>query len=190
MTVAPWARGSVAPGSGFSISRTTINQLTEHMLDAKASSEKAHSAADVLVQGMAYITRSEAMQKSMGAVAARRRSNPILAYRIPVQRISGAYYAGWYVRRLGIGIWAVGNATKEAYLIETGMYQRVRRPILKMSVISMLQFLQTTRLADMFADSLIQPRRNSRGQFQSFQRRMMGTQVLGGMAGPSGSLPG
>lgn len=184
-----YARAANLPGSGFSISRSTINRLNDLAFDARSSAERAGAAIDVLVQGMAYFTRSEAMRKSGGPVAPRKRSVPALAYRIPVQRITGAYYAGWYVRRLGHGVWVVGNATKEAYLIETGMFQRVRRPVLKMSVISMLRFLSTTRLADQFADSLLAPRRNAAGQFQSFNARLRGTTTLGGMAGPAGNLP-
>ena len=182
------ARGGVLPGSGFGISRKTFNQLEEFIRDNESSIEKVQFGIDKLVQLMAMVTVSEARKKSFGPVAARQRSNPALAGRIPVQRITGAYFAGWYIRRRGNGRWVVGNDAWEAYLIETGMYQTVRRPILKMSVISMLRFIQTTRTAERFMDDVLKPRRKG-GRFQSFQSRMMGTRTLGGMAGPKGVLP-
>jgi hypothetical protein len=109
-----------------------------------------------------------------------------------VQRITGRYYAGWYVRRLGNARWIVSNNSVEAYLIESGMYQRVRRPILKMSTISMLRFIQTSRTADKFMDWVLAPRRNSRGQFQSFSNRIRPFLASSNenLAGPQGSLPG
>lgn len=186
---AKWALGSSPPGTGFTISRKTFDKIDEYIQDNQASIQRSQFGIDTLVQGIVVLVRSNAMKRSFGPVAPGRRSSPALANRIPVQRITGTYYAGWYVRRIGQGRWAVGNSSFEAYLIETGMFQRTRRPILKMSVMQMLQFLQTTRVIEQFADSLIAPRRNAKGQFQSFKTRMRGTDTLGGMSGPQGRLP-
>lgn len=186
---AAWARGATPQGTGFTISRRTFDQIVEYIADNEGSIQKARCGQDVLIQGMVTFVRSEAMSKSFGPVAPRKRSVAALAGRIPVQRITGAYYAGWYIRRLGNARWAVGNSSWDGYLIETGMFQRVRRPILKMSVISMLRYLQTTRVSEQFADWIIAPRRNARGQFQSFSTRMGSTATVSRMAGPSGELP-
>ena len=128
---------------------------------------------------------------------------PALAGRIPVQRISGDYFAGWTQRKMGHARWMVYNDAREAWLIEYGIYQRQRRPILKMSVIDMLRFIQTTRAGERFLDSVLAPRRNAKGQFQSFDSRL-GTgfklSLTGGdlpgrgisnphIVGPSGALP-
>lgn len=172
------------------ISRKTFAQIEEFMLDNKASIAKSKIGLDLLTRGMVLVIKGYAQQKSSGPVAARHRSNPALAGRIPVQRISGRYFAGWTVKRLGHGHYIVYNDAVEAYLIETGLYQRVRRPILKMSMLGMLSLLQTTRTGERFLDWVIAPRRNARGQFQSFGGRISGTSSLGGMVGPTGSLPG
>jgi hypothetical protein len=159
--------------------------------DNSESRDKVNQGIDLLVRSMAMITLAYARQRSAGPVAPRRRSNPALANRIPVQRITGTYYAGWQIRRLGLARWLVFNDSKEALLIETGMFQRVRRPILKLSIISMLKFMEGTRTEQRFVDSLIRPRRNALGQYAaiSIGQRLMGTQTLGGLAGPVGKLP-
>ena len=167
-----WALGASPPGTGFTISRRTFDQIVNLIEDNTASIQRMRLGVDTMVNLMVVIVRSEAMKQSFGPVAARQRSNPALAYRIPVQRITGAYYAGWYVRRRGHGRWVVGNATKEAYLIETGLFQRVRRPILKNSAINMLRLLQTSRALEMFGDSILAPRRGANGAFRSFENRV------------------
>jgi hypothetical protein len=171
------------------ISRQTFDQIENYIADNLASIEKVNFGIDMLVRSMVMVVRGAAQAKSAGPIAPRRRSNPALAGRIPVQRITGEYFAGWTIRRLGNGRWVVYNDSVEAWLIEFGIYQRVRRPILKMSVIAMLRLIQTTRTAERFMDWVIAPRRSSLGRFQSFQTRLMGTQTLGGMAGPRGRLP-
>lgn len=160
------------------------------MADVEGSIEKSNQGIELLVRAMVLVIKGLAQKKSGGPVAPRQRSNPALAFRIPVQRITGAYYAGWTQRRLGRGHWILYNDAVEAYFIETGMHMRVRRPILKMSLIGMLRFIQTTRTADRFMDWVLAPRRDARGRFQSFNSRVMGSSTLGGMAGPMGRLPG
>lgn len=177
------------PRATASISRRTFEQIESFIADNNSSIEKVQFGLDTLVRAMVMVTKGIAQQKSGGAVSANRRSNPALAYRIPVQRITGEYYAGWTLRRLGNARWILYNDTVEAYLIEYGINMRMRRPILKLSLIGMLKFIQTTRSADRFLEWVIAPRRNAKGQFQSFSTRMQGTETLGGMAGPTGKLP-
>lgn len=160
------------------------------MADVEGSIQKTNQGIDLLVRAMVLVIKGLAQKKSGGPVAPRHRSNPAMAYRIPVQRITGAYYAGWTQRRLGRAHWILYNDSVEAYFIESGMHMRVRRPILKMSLIGMLRFIQTTRTGDRFLEWVLAPRRDARGRFQSFHSRVIGSSTLGGMAGPSGRLPG
>jgi hypothetical protein len=176
-------------GGVVTISRKTFDQIEDYIADNIASVEKANFGIDLLVRSIVMTVRGAAQAKSAGPIAPRKRSVPILAGRIPVQRITGAYFAGWTIRRLGNGRWVVYNDSVEAWLIEYGLYQRVRRPILKMSVIAMLRLIQTTRTAERFMDWVIAPRRSAKGRFQSFQTRVMGTETLGGLSGPQGRLP-
>lgn len=171
----------------FRITRNTFRNLEQWMEDNDASIDKAKAGLDALVRLSILVVKAEVQKRSYGPVAANQRSNPALAYRIPVQRITGHYFAGWTVRRTGRG-WMIYNDEIEAYLIETGMYQRVRRPILKMSVVSMLRFIQSTKTADRFVDWVFAPRRDARGRFQSFNTRVAPT--ISAMAGPQGKLPG
>lgn len=199
---------SIGSGRGsdmgmFTISRKTFENIEQFIADNEASVEKVQVGIDMLVRLMALTIKGLAQEKSAGPVAARHRSNPAFANRIPVQRISGAYFAGWTQRKMAHAHWMVYNDAREAWLIEYGIYQRQRRPILKMSVIDMLRFIQTTRAGERFLDSVLAPRRNAKGQFSSFDSRL-GTgfqlSLTGGdlpgrgisnpnIVGPSGALP-
>lgn len=164
--------------TGFS--RDTFKSIEDFIADNKHSQVKVQFGIDLLVRGMVLVTRGLAQQKSGGPVAPRHRSVPALAHRIPVQRITGAYYAGWRVQRVRQGHWAVINDTKEAYLIEYGIFQRVRRPILKVSLIGMLGFLQATRTGDRFLDWVLKPRKDEGGRFVAFGGRFGDTATIGG----------
>lgn len=179
---------SAAPTIG--ISRATFTQIENFIKDNNASIEKVKYGIDMLARGMILVIKGIAQEKS-GGPDSKGRSNPALANRIPVQRITGRYYAGWTLKRLGLGSYMLYNDAVEAYLIETGLYQRVRRPILKLSLIGMLQFLENTRTEQRFLEYVLAPRRNSKGQYTKmpFNQRLSGTTTLGGMAGPSGPLP-
>lgn len=187
----------------MTITRKTFDQLEDFIKDNKASVEKVHFGIDMLSRAMVMVTKGIAQEKSGGPVAPTKRSVPALANRIPVQRITGAYFAGWTIKRLRNGHWILYNDAVEAYLIEYGIYQRMRRPILKMAVIEMMRFIQTTRTAERFLDSVLAPRRNSRGQFQSFDKRIRPFKMANpppdfahrgsanpNIRGPSGRLPG
>lgn len=146
------------------IMRPDFTAIENFIRDNKESQAKAMQGVDLLVRTMAMVVKGYAQQRSGGPVAPRRRSNPAWAGKIPVQRITGAYFAGWTVRRVGMARWLVYNDAKEAYLIETGMYQRVRRPILKLSIIAMLKFLEGSRTEQRFLGSMIAPRRDAQGR--------------------------
>jgi hypothetical protein len=176
------------PRTSLRIDRKFFKQLEDLTLDNNASMQRAREGMDLLVRYTILIVKAGAQARAQGPVAPHRRSRPELAYRIPVQRITGRYFAGWHLRRLGQGRWLLYNDTVESYLIEYGMYQRVRRPILKLSVISMLRFVQTTKTGELLVDSILSSRRDARGKFRSFNSRLRGSSVLN-QAGPQSKLP-
>jgi hypothetical protein len=100
-----------------------------------------------------------------------------------VQRITGRYFAGWTVRRARFGAWVIYNEERAAYMVEFGIGQRIRRPVLKLSVLAMLKFVQTTRTAERFAEYIMAPRRTPQGRFRSFDSRV-GSLIVGMGAGP------
>lgn len=202
MSVPSYALTSRTPGA-FTFTRRTFESIENAILDNQASVKKMDTGIDLLVRSCILVVKGYAQRSSAGPVAPHKRSVPALAFKIPVQRITGAYYAGWTQRKLGMGHWVVYNDTTEAYLIEYGIFQRARRPILKMAALDMLRFIQTTRTAERFMDYVLAPRRNERGQFQSFNTRLGKSFVLSltagdlsgrginnpNLAGPQGVLP-
>jgi hypothetical protein len=187
---AGYGRSAAGTIRGWGVTRQTFENLEDFMRDIEGSKVKAVGGMDLIIRTMVFVTKGLAQEKSMGPVAPRHRSVPALAYRIPVQRISGRYFAGWTQRRLGPSRWLLYNDSVEAYLIEEGIYQKTRRPILKLSLLGMLRFIQTTRTAERFLDHVIAPRRNAKGQFASFQSRAFGGATMHTMSGPTGRLPG
>lgn len=192
-----------APPTDFKITLESIRQIEDYILDNKASIDKLHYGLDTLIRVLINIVQMEARKRSQGPVAPRYRSVPAFAFKIPVQRITGRYYQGWTIRRVRNAHWMLYNDVYEAWLIESGLYMRTRRPILKMSFMAMLKFIQTTRTAESFVDSVLAPRRSSAGRFQSFERRVrpfllhnppIGYEHRGAanpnIAGPQGRLPG
>lgn len=187
------------------IVQADVAAIEKFIADNEASKAKVAAGMQILIRTLAMIVKGYAQQRSAGPVSPTRRSVPALAYRIPVQRITGAYFAGWRVKADGLMAYLVYNDAKEAYLIETGLYQRVRRPILKMSVISMVKFLHGTEIAKKLMPSL-----TGFGGTPGFAtatmetiigtstRDMLGnlraapvTQIAGDvLAGPQGDLPG
>lgn len=203
-------RGSM-PTFGFTPG--TFNRLHNFIRDNEASKAKAEAGIDLMVRGMILVTKGIAQEKSGGPVAPGRRSRPELAGRIPVQRITGAYFAGWKVIRIRNGHWALRNDSIEAYLIEYGIFQKVRRPILKMSLIGMLRFMSASYAGHRFFNHVLAPRRTAGGQFTGKWDVGRGGSLLGAdreyatfaggasggrgvitprnvMAGPQGRLPG
>ena len=179
-------RGPTGGMGSITISKQTFRNIEEFIADNEASIVKAQQGIDMLGRLMVYVIRGYAQKRSAGPVAPRHRSVPALAGRIPVQRITGAYFAGWTTRKKGYAHWEVYNDSKEAWFIEYGIHQRVRRPILKMSTLDMLRFIQTTGTDKRFLDSILAPRRNKGGQFQSFDKRV-GTGFKLGLTG--GDMP-
>ena len=184
------ARSGVVPGA-VGIDRKTFQDVDNIIRDLEYNQKAFKQGENLLIHMLAETQKGYAQMKSRGmvdpsGVAGR-------PWGIPVRRISQAYYKGWKVRRIGPASWMTYNDSREAFFIEFAINPRVtgavRRPILKMSAVATLRFVQRTKLIERFAKSTIGATRNQRGQYRSFQARMSGSSLLG-VIGPEGSLPG
>lgn len=166
------------------LSSSYFKQLEDWYNDNLRSAEEMMFAIDRTMMGYAYVTVGAAQRRSAGPLDPRSTNTRYiptghyfvgsqagsntparrvqtytvhspLAWKIPVRRITGAYYKGWYARRVAPGIWEVSNKSREAYYIEYGINHigtgavgpagqrvRIRRPILKLSVLEALTFAQ------------------------------------------------
>src|SRR5262252_4103049 len=101
-----------------------------------------------LTQLMAFVNQGFARKLSFGPEDPTQRS-PELAWRIPVRRITGAYYIGWKVRPVRGG-WQLYNDSREAYFIEFGLNwrggaRRVRRPVQRLSLKQTMDYMASTQ---------------------------------------------
>lgn len=145
-------------GTAYSISPSYFNQLRELAADFRTDSEKVMFGIDRAVAGYAAVCLGYAQRRSRGFLDPSEQ-NPQWAWKIPVRRISGQYLVGWRVQHVGIGTWRTYNESREAYYIEFGINHegtgvsgpqgtqvRIRRPILKLSVMDTIAFVRGTEL--------------------------------------------
>lgn len=112
-------------------------------------------AIDKIIMGYAYVTVALAQKRSKGPLDPQQQ-NKAAAWLIPVRRITGNYYTGWKAERVMPKVWRVFNESREAYFVELGINHegtgkestggrvRVRRPILKLSMLEAISFAQST----------------------------------------------
>ena len=142
--MARWSARTGALPRAFYIDTQTFENLESIIKDCELSGRRVKTAMNVLCQVLAYTGLAQAQRRSRGFVDPRETA-PHMAWKIPVRRITSAYYHGWRVRRITFGVWEVYNESREAYYIEYGIHtsaRRVRRPIAKLSL------LATVRMAD------------------------------------------
>lgn len=148
---------------------------------------------NVLTSLLARTNQAFAQEMSRGPLDPQERK-PDAAWKIPVRRISSAYYRGWKVRRLAPAVWMLYNDSREAYYIEYGINHvgrgttvtykngrtyiksgaRVRRPIRKMSLIKTLNFVDHSRVGHRVWEMIWAPYRPGRRTSQSQLRRGQG----------------
>jgi len=184
------ARSGVIPGA-FGIDRRTFDDIDRIVRDLDQNLKAFHQGENLLIHLLAKTQQGVAQAKSRGMVDPSGQAGK--AWGIPVRRISEDYYKGWKIKKIAHGIWMTYNDSREAFFIEFAINPRatgaVRRPILKMSAVATLRFIQRTRLVERFTASTIGATRNQKGQYRSFGARMSGSQLLG-VVGPEGRLPG
>lgn len=211
-----WGSRSAALPGAVGIDRQTFRDLDNLVEDLKYNQRAFQQGENILIRMLAETQKGIAQRKSAGPVGTMSSTGTssshvggtrsgILGtktgttlpggrpFGIPVRRITGEYYRGWKVRKIAPAMWMTYNDSREAFFIEFGINPRVtgavRRPILKMSAIATLRFIQRTKLIERFAKTTIGATRNQRGQYRSFQARMSGSTLLG-VIGPEGNLPG
>lgn len=125
---------------------------------------------------MAHTTQGHALRYYRGSQAPGGRAGTV-----PVRRITGRSGAGWRVRRVAPGSWEVYNEERGAWMVEHGIVAGgggVRRPILRMSGVATLRFIQRTRFAERIMGETFGSLRDNKGRFRSFTARMQGSNLL------------
>jgi hypothetical protein len=187
-------RTSTIPGA-FGVNRAAINELDYAIETMRGIPNEFERGMDVMVQLLAAMHQGIAQQKSRGVVTPTGQLGQ--PWTIPVRRIGLDYYQGWRRRRVRRGIWEVFNAAREAFFIEHGINPRalgaaIPRPIMKISALDVLRFIQRTRVAERFTEDILGPLRDKRGRYRSFQSRSRAFQLLmagRSVAGPQARLP-
>lgn len=158
-------------------------------------------AMDRLVRFMSYAHLGFAQKRALGPVDPRQ-ARPELAWRVPVRRISGRYFFGWKVKRRGLGSYQLYNDSREAFYIEFGIHRnpatgqpskrRIRRPVMKLSFMENIRFIQKSAVYHRVWSSLYLPptgQRKGKGFIWQMQSPMTeGT--MPGLAGQSNYNPG
>lgn len=168
----------------FRISDKTYNQIEEWILAAEASGRNAQYGLNALAMIMARTNQAFAMEMSRGPLDPQQR-NPAWAWRTPsqgIRRISSHYYTGWKVKRIAPNVWALFNASREAFFIEFGIQhvgttqvityrggkvfmrnpRRIRRPVQKLSLMKTMNFVDQTAVADRVWSLIFAPFRPGR----------------------------
>jgi len=129
------------PGVKFEITQESLRALEDYMAWAERIPRKQRQADDMLARFLSMMILGHAQKESFGP-----RHDPVryahpLSWMIPVPRITGRYYLGWKMRRIGWGRFIVTNTSREAFYIEFGLHRnpwtgersprRVRRPVMK-----------------------------------------------------------
>jgi len=137
------------PQQMLSIDKSFFDALENQIIWAEGIPRKMPIAMDRLVRFMAYTNLGIAQKMSLGPVDPNM-AQPSLAWKIPVRRISGRYFFGWKTNRVGLGHWQLYNDSREAFFIEFGISpsltpgRRIRRPILKLSLMQTLKWMERT----------------------------------------------
>jgi hypothetical protein len=148
------------PGQiGFTLLGEFIRDIDAYIRDIDISRKNFRWGMNAYVVVLAKAMQEMALKRSRGPYDPQQR-NPKAAWRIPVRRISGAYYLNWKIRRLAPGVWQVYNDSREAYFIEFGIHtsgRRVRRPINKMSLIATLRWADRMGVGDRIWEGIFGP---------------------------------
>ncbi len=167
-------------GQMFVISERTFKDIDDWIRAAEASGRNIRYGMNVLTMFAARTDQAFSQQMSRGPLDPREQ-NPGAAWKLPVRRISGRYYAGWKVKRLAPGAWIVYNDTREAYFIEYGINhvgstyvggrggrvyaknsRRVRRPVRKLALLKTLRAMDRANVGHRVWEGIFSPFRGPR----------------------------
>lgn len=159
----------------FRIEPETFESIDNWIRAAQASGRNIAYGMNALAMILAYTNQAFAKKMSAGPVDPQMKRKDA-AWKLPVRRITERYYAGWKVRRLAPGVWALYNDSREAYFIEFGIHptgslratekghtyvMRVRRPVQKMSLRQTLSYANTTKIAERVWETSFAPFREN-----------------------------
>lgn len=163
------------PGA-FGINRQHFEEVEQLIRSLRQGSKEWMSAMDLSTELLAHTTQGFALRYYRGA-----QYPGGAAFTIPVRRITGRTGSGWRVKKLGMGRWEVFNEERGAWMVEHGIVAGgggTRRPILRMSGVATLRFIQRTRFGNRIMAETFGSLRDNKGRFRSFTARMRGSSLL------------
>lgn len=141
--------------TGITIDPTFFEAIENAIIHCRRIQRGLPIAMDRMVRFASMAQQGIAQKKSLGPVDPQQ-ARPELAWRVPVRRITGRYFFGWKTKRVGLGHYKMYNDSREAFFIEFGIHRnpytgkpsprRIRRPIMKLSLIETLKFMEQTRV--------------------------------------------
>ena len=153
-----WSNSSRMP-AGVYLDPSMFVDIENYLIAMERSRQAFRYGMNALAMLLSLKNLEYAKEKSRGFVDPTGR-NTRQAWKIPVRRISGAYFAAWKVRRLAPGVWQLYNDSREAYYIEFGIHtsgRRVRRPIRKITLIKTLRWADTWRVGHRVWEGIFGP---------------------------------
>jgi hypothetical protein len=184
------------PGA-YGITRKSYEELDELISSLRMGTRQFDKAMNVATRLMAHTTQGFALRYMSGPDAPSRGGSTYQpsTWSIPVRRITGRTRAGWRVRRISHGAWEVFNEERGARMVEFGIVAGgggTKRPILKMSGVATLRFIQRTRFAQRMMADTFGDLRNNKGQFRKFEDRIRPFELMMAgrrVVGPQGRIP-
>lgn len=163
------------PGA-YSISRQTFKELDDLIRSLRVGSREFVHVMDLSARLMAHTTQGFALRYYRGPKFPGGHAGTV-----PVRQITGTSGSGWIVRKVAPGAWECANETRGAWMVEHGIVKGgggVRRPILRMSGIATLRFIQRSRFGERIMAETFGSLRDNKGRFRSFTARMQGSNLL------------
>lgn len=184
-------RGTTQRGEG--LTRQSFEEIDTLIRSLRTGSREWVHAMDLATQALAVASHGIVTKYYMGGRVTPQTARVVRStWGTPIRRVTGRTFAGWKVKRRGMGVWELYNEERGAYMVEFGIVRGghgvARRP-LKRSSIATLRFIQRTRFGQRIMEETFGNLRNNKGHFRSFSSRMQGSSILG-IAGPTGHLPG
>jgi hypothetical protein len=181
-------RGTRIEGrTGIHITLDTFNAIEEYIRWAESVPGQLPYAMDILIRFMAYTDQGYSQEYSFGPSDPAERWKQY-AWKLPVRRISGRYFYGWRVQRVGLAHWRVYNDSREAFFIEFGINprgegRRVRRPVRKLALKKTMEAMMRTHAWHRcWCEIYASPRRRGKRTIKGFTQTVQ-SPGKGGFAG-------
>jgi hypothetical protein len=142
------AFGMKGRGTGV-INVEALDSIDDFLRDINMTTQKLQYGINALAMVLSHAMLGFAQRLSGGPVDTRGQ-NVAASWRIPVRRITFAYFTGWKVKRLAPGVWMTYNDSREAFFIEFGIHpsgQGVPRPVLKIAYGQTMRWTEHSKIA-------------------------------------------